>query len=185
MENDGIVLKTEMRQIEDERVAERTQYQVMVQSAREEWNEFNQQYNHVIGCWREARNQEDPNQSFNPRPCCSMKRETVCYPGRLRGSYSIQELEITLSRERERFVSTTGRRFRKRQEFNELRDKADRIRLEASEALAAKDNQRFHEGELISDEAMRLKQRNDLLVNEFNVAQQDVIKAGQIIHNEQ
>ena len=54
MENDGIVLRTEMRQIEDEQIAERNQFQAMCQSARDEWQEFNNQYNHVIGCWREA-----------------------------------------------------------------------------------------------------------------------------------
>ncbi len=32
---------------------------------------------------------------------------------------------------------------------------------------------------------MRLKNRNELLISEFNAAQNDVIKAGQIIHNEQ
>ena len=32
---------------------------------------------------------------------------------------------------------------------------------------------------------MRLKNRNDVLISEFNTAQNDVIKAGQIIHNEQ
>ena len=43
VENDGDALRAEMRQIEDEHVAERTQYHVIVQSAREDWNEFNQQ----------------------------------------------------------------------------------------------------------------------------------------------
>ncbi len=71
------------------------------------------------------------------------------------------------------------------QEFHELRSKAEIIRHEASEALAAKDNQNFHDRELISDETMRLKSRNDVLASEFQVAQNDVIKAGQIIHNEQ
>ena len=52
MESDGNVLRAELRQIEDEHVAERTQYwyHVMVQSAMDECNEFSQQYNHVIGC---------------------------------------------------------------------------------------------------------------------------------------
>ena len=54
MEKDSNVLRAEMRRIEDEHSAERTQYKVIVQSARDEWAEFNKQYNHVIGCWREA-----------------------------------------------------------------------------------------------------------------------------------
>ena len=58
-----------------------------------------------------------------------------------------------------------------------LQEIADRIRSEASEALVAKDNQQFHEREL--------KQRNDLLLNDFNIAQQDVIKPGQLVHDEQ
>ena len=54
MESDGMVLRAEMRQIEDEHTAERNHFSNMVQSAREEWQEFNNQYNHVIGCWRSA-----------------------------------------------------------------------------------------------------------------------------------
>ena len=74
--------------------------------------------------------------------------------------------------------------FSTNQEPLELRERADRIRVEASEALAAKDNS-FHERELIFDEAMRLKQKHDILLNEFNIAQQDVIHAGRLIHDEQ
>ncbi len=39
--------------------------------------------------------------------------------------------------------------------------------------------------ELISDEAIGLKQRNDILLSEFSIAQQDVIKAGQLMNQEQ
>jgi len=74
---------------------------------------------------------------------------------------------------------------RKHQEFAELRDRADRIRIEASEAIAAKDVQQFHERELITDEAMRLKQRNDILLNELSFAQNDAIQAIQYVHGEQ
>ena len=70
-------------------------------------------------------------------------------------------------------------------EFAILRDRADRVRLEASEAIAAKDSQQFHERELISDEAMKLKRRNDLLTSELSFAQNDAIQAAQMIHHEQ
>ncbi len=54
MEYDSLGLRMEMREIEDEQMAEKNQYQNMFQSAREEWQEFNAQYNHVIGCWSQA-----------------------------------------------------------------------------------------------------------------------------------
>ena len=101
-------------------------------------------------------------------------------------SLRINELEILIMREREQFQHQADAYARETQhEFHELRGKADLIRHEASEALAARDSQNFHDRELISDETMRLKNRNDVLVSEFNAAQNDVIKAGQIIHNEQ
>ena len=71
------------------------------------------------------------------------------------------------------------------QEFAELPDRADMIRLEASDAIAAKDSQQFHERELISDEAMKLKRMNDLLVSELNFAQNDAIQASHMMHSEQ
>ena len=63
------------------------------------------------------------------------------------------------------------------QEFAELRDKADKIRYEASEAIAAKDNERVQEKELITDEAKRLHQMNGLLLSELSFAQNDAIQA--------
>ena len=39
----------------------------MVQNVRDECCEFNQQYNHVIGCWKRYRG--DLNQSFNQKLC--------------------------------------------------------------------------------------------------------------------
>ena len=67
------------------------------------------------------------------------------------------------------------------QEFAELRDRANRIRLEASEAIAAKDNQQFHERELKSDEAMKLKQRNVPLISGLSFAQHGAIQARHLI----
>ena len=71
-------------------------------------------------------------------------------------SLRIQELEGLLTRERSTY-QTNNERFSREafQEFAELRDKADKIRLEASEAIAAKDNERIQEKELITDEAKR------------------------------
>ena len=203
MENDGIVLRTEMRQIEDEQIAERNQFQTMYQSARDEWHEFNNQYNHVVGCWREA---EEKSRRFESE----FMSEAMLFHEAKNGlqelqqhmnsaiqedygaSLRINELEILIMRERERerereqFQHHADAYAREtQQEFHELRGKADLIRHEASEALAARDSQNFHDRELISDETMRLKSRNDVLISEFNAAQNDVIKAGQIIHNEQ
>lgn len=65
-----------------------------------------------------------------------------------------------MNRERSQFQSSAAVFTQETQqefEFAELRDRANRIRLEASEAIAAKDNQQSHERELKSDEAMKLK----------------------------
>ena len=110
----------------------------------------------------------------------------------VRGDYGAslrtQELEGLLNRERSQFQSSAAVFTQETQqefEFAELRDRANRIRLEASEAIAAKDNQQSHERELKSDEAMKLKQRNDLLISELSFAQHDAIKARHLIHSEQ
>ena len=113
MENDGIVLRTEMRQIEDEQIAERNQFQTMFQTARDEWQEFNNQYNHVIGCWREA---EEKSRRFESE----FMSEAMLFHEAKNGlqelqqhmnsavqedygaSLRINELEILIMRERER-----------------------------------------------------------------------------------
>ena len=98
----------------------------------------------------------------------------------------IQELELILEQERLQFRSHAASFDQEtKAEFAILRDRADRVRLEASEAIAAKDSQQFHERELISDEAMKLKRRNDLLTSELSFAQNDAIQAAQMIHHEQ
>ena len=197
MEYDSIGLRIEMRQIEDEHVAEKSQYQAMFQSARDEWQEFNNQYNHVIGCWREA---EERSRRFESE----FQSEAMLFHEAKNGlqelqqhmhgaiqedygaSLRINELELLIMNEKEQFQLRADSYAREtQQEFHELRGRAELIRHEASEALASRDSQNFHDRELISDEAMRLKSRNDVLASEFQVAQNDVIKAGQIIHNEQ
>ena len=197
MEYDSIGLRIEMKQIEDEHVAEKSQYQAMFQSAKDEWQEFNNQYNHVIGCWRQA---EERSRRFESE----FQSETMLFHEAKNGlqelqqhmhgaiqedygaSLRINELELLIMNEREQFQLRADSYAREtQQEFHELRGRAELIRHEASEALASRDSQNFHDRELISDEAMRLKSRNDVLASEFQVAQNDVIKAGQIIHNEQ
>ncbi len=98
----------------------------------------------------------------------------------------IQELEQILERERMQFRSLAASIDQEtKTEFAILRDRADKVRLEASEAIASKDSQHFHERELISDEAMKLKRRNDMLTSELSFAQNDAIQAAQLIHHEQ
>ena len=179
MENDGIVLRTEMRQIEDEQIAERNQFQTMCQSARDEWQEFNNQYNHVIGCWREAEERSRRFESeFMPEAMLFHEAKNGLQELQQHMNSAVQEdygaslrtneLEILIMKEREQFQHQADAYARETQhEFHELRGKADRIRHEASEALAARDSQNFHDRELISDETMRLKSRNDVLISEF------------------
>ena len=197
MEGESLGLMLEMKEIEDEHLAERSQYQNMFQSAREEWQEFNNQYNHVIGCWRQAEERSRRFESefmseamlFHEAKNGLQELQQHMY-GAVQEDYGaslrINELERMILREREQFQLRADSYAREtQQEFHALRGKAEIIRQEASEALAARDSQNFHDRELISDESMRLKSRNDVLVSEFQAAQNDVIKAGQIIHNEQ
>ena len=197
MEGESLGLMLEMKEIEDEHLAERNQYQNMFQSARGEWQEFNNQYNHVIGCWRQAEERSRRFESefmseamlFHEAKNGLQELQQHMY-GAVQEDYGaslrISELERMILREREQFQLRADSYAREtQQEFHALRGKAEIIRQEASEALAARDSQNFHDRELISDESMRLKSRNDVLVSEFQAAQNDVIKAGQIIHNEQ
>lgn len=63
-------------------------------------------------------------------------------------SLRIQELEGLINRERALFQSNaTIFAQETNQEFAELRDRADSIRVEAPEAIAAKDSQRHQERE--------------------------------------
>ena len=197
MEGESLGLMLEMKEIEDEHLAERNQYQNMFQSARQEWQEFNNQYNHVIGGWRQAEERSRRFESefmseamlFHEAKNGLQELQQHMY-GAVQEDYGaslrINELERMILREREQFQLRADSYAREtQQEFHALRGKAEIIRQEASEALAARDSQNFHDRELISDESMRLKSRNDVLVSEFQAAQNDVIKAGQIIHNEQ
>ena len=146
----------------------------MVQNVRDECGEFNRQYNRVIGCWRDA--EEKPRRFESEFQSEAMLfHEAKNYVQEIQQQFGnvmqegygaglrIQELENILMRERAQsqqqadlFTQDSYR------EFNELRERANRIRDEASEAIAAKDHQQFHARELISDEVMKLKQRNDI-----------------------
>ena len=98
----------------------------------------------------------------------------------------IQELETIINRERAQYQGSMNIINQEtQQEFAELRDRADRIIVEASEALAAKDVQQFQERELITDEAMVPKQRNDALLAELSQAQNDAIQTIHYVHGEQ
>lgn len=127
----------------------------LFQEAKEYLGEMQQQFGHVV--------QED-------------------YGASLR----IQELEGLINRERLQFQSSAAILTEETlQEFAAIRDRADRIRLEAFEAIAAKDGQLFHERELTTDEAMKLRERNDVLITELSFAQNDAIQAAQLIHGDQ
>ena len=113
MENDGLVLRTEMRQIEDEHNAERNQFNTMFQSARDEWQEFNNQYNHVIGCWREAEEKSrrfesefmsDSMLSQEAKNCLQELQQHMnsAVQEDYGASLRINELEVLIMRERER-----------------------------------------------------------------------------------
>lgn len=98
----------------------------------------------------------------------------------------IQELEGLIEKERALFQSNASVFAQEtNHEFAELRNRADRIRVAASEAIAAKDNQRFQERELVSDEAMKLHQANNLLRSELSCAQNDAIQAANMAYGEQ
>ena len=164
-----------------------------MKSIKDECTEFDRQYNHVLDRWRLA---EENSMSYEMemRSEAMLFQEARNYINEMQqqfgsvmqedygASLRIQELEGLLTRERAMY-QTNNERFSNEafQEFAELRDKADKIRLEASEAIAAKDNERIQEKELISDEAKRLHQRNGLLLSELSFAQNDAIQAAQAI----
>ena len=78
--------------------------------------------------------------------------------------FRINELGGILLREREHHQECMESISRiNHQEYFEMQNRADTIREEAQEAGAAKDHQRSHERELITDEVMKLKNMNDRL----------------------
>eukprot|EP00434_Breviolum_minutum_P024742 symbB.v1.2.021852.t1/scaffold1913.1/size122320/8 len=180
---------SQLKMLEDENFAEQVMYSNQMRSIKDECTEFDRQYNHVLDRWRLA---EENSMSFEMemRSEAMLFQEARGYINEMQQQFGnvmqedygaglrIQELEGLLSRERATY-QTNNERFSREafQEFAELRDKADRIRLEASEAIAAKDNERIQEKELITDEAKRLHQMNGLLLSELSFAQNDAIQA--------
>lgn len=54
MENRDNQLRTQIQMLEDENNAERIMYSHQMQSIKDEYSEFDHQYNHVLSCWRQA-----------------------------------------------------------------------------------------------------------------------------------
>lgn len=71
------------------------------------------------------------------------------------------------------------------QECTVLRERGDKIYVEASEAIAQKDVSQFKEREIITDEAMVLKRQNDALLSELGSSQNDAIQVMQLARDEQ
>ena len=189
MLNQDKQLRSQLKMLEDENFAEQVMYSNQMRSIKDEGTEFDKQYNHVLDRWRLA---EENSMSYEMemRSEAMLFQEARGYINEMQqqfgsvmqedygASLRIQELEGLLTRERSTY-QTNNERFSREafQEFAELRDKADKIRLEASEAIAAKDNERIQEKELITDEAKRLHQMNGLLLSELSFAQNDAIQA--------
>ena len=197
MQNQDRQLRSQLKMLEDENLAEKVMFSSQMRSIKDEYTEFDRQYNHVLDCWRQA---DERSKTFEMELRSEMRlfQETREYITEMQhqfghvvqedygASLRIQELEGLINRERSTFQSNAERFAQESyQEFAELRDQADRIRLEASEAIAAKDSQRLQERELISDEALKLHQRNNMLVSELSFAQNDAIQAAHVAHDEQ
>ena len=189
MLNQDKQLRSQLKMLEDENFAEQVMYSNQMRSIKDECTEFDRQYNHVLDRWRLA---EENSMSYEMemRSEAMLFQEARGYINEMQqqfgsvmqvdygASLRIQELEGLLTRERAMY-QTNNERFSREafQEFAELRDKADKIRFEASEAIAAKDNERVQEKELITDEVKRLHQMNGLLLSELSFAQNDAIQA--------
>lgn len=197
MQDQDKQLRSQLKMLEDENFVEKAMFSNQMRSIKDEYTEFDRHYNHVLDCWRQAK-EESMTFEMEMRSEARLFQEARTYITEMQqqsghvvqedywASLRIQELEGLITRERALYQDNTDRFAREsQQEFVELRDKADRIRLEASEAMAAKDNERTEERDLISEEAKRIHQRNGLLLSELNFAQNDAIQAAQAIHEEQ
>ena len=165
-----------MLRLEDERSAERSMFGSKMRNIKDECTEFDHQYNHVLDCWRlaeersrvlgmelqtEVRMFHEVNQYLSEMQQHLGNVMQEDYGAGLR----IQELEATINNLRSQYqLNTVAISQETQEEVSEMRNRAD-------EAIAAKDTQRFHERELIADEAMKLKQKNDVLVSELSQAQ--------------
>ena len=197
MQSQGEQLQAQVLRLEDKRSAELSMFGIKMQSIRDECTEFDQQYNHVLSCWRIAEEKSNMYEMelrtevvmfHEVRQCLGEMQQHIGsvmqedYGAGLR----IQELEATITNLRSQYqVSTIAISQETQEELSEMRYRADKIIAEAHEAIAAKDVQQFHEKELITDEAMKLKQRNDILVSELNQSQHDAIQTFQYAHGEQ
>ena len=197
MRNQSDNMREQMMQIEDERRAELALYDGRMQRARQECHEFDQQYNHVLDCWRRA---EERSRTFEMemRSEINLFHEVRGYLGEMQQQLAqvsqedygaglrTKELETIITREREEtqnMMSVISQETY--QECTELRERGDKIFVEASEAIAQKDIQQYQEREIITDEAMVLKRQNDTLLNELGQWQNDATQAIQFARAEQ
>ena len=197
MRSQGEQLEAKVLMLEDERSAERNMYGSKMQSIRDECTEFDQQYNHVLDCWRHAEEKARV-LGLELHSEMGMFREVNQYLSEMQqhlgnvmqedygAGLRIQELEATINNMRSQYhLDTATISQATQEEVSEMRNRADRILVEANEAIAAKDTQQFHERELITDEAMTLKLRNDELMNELSQSQHDAIQTIQFACAEQ
>ena len=197
MKSQGEQLEARVLMLEDERSAERSMYGSKMQSIRDECTEFDQQYNHVLDCWRHAEEKARV-LGLELHSEMGMFREVNQYLSEMQqhlgnvmqedygAGLRIQELEATINNMRSQYhLDTATISQATQEEVSEMRSRADRILVEANEAIAAKDTQQFHERELITDEAMTLKRRNDELMNELSQSQHDAIQTIQFAYAEQ
>ena len=190
MRSQGEQLEAQVLRLEDERSAERSMFGSKMRNIKDECTEFDHQYNHVPDCWRlaeersrvlgmelqtEVRMFHEVNQYLSEMQQHLGNVMQEDYGAGLR----IQELEATINNLRSQYqLNTVAISQETQEEVSEMRNRAD-------EAIAAKDTQRFHERELIADEAMKLKQKNDVLVSELSQAQLETIQTSQFAYGEQ
>ena len=197
MQDQDKQLRSQLKILEDENFAEQAMFNHQLRSIKDEYSEFDRQYNHVLDCWRQA-NEKSKTFEMEVRSEAMLFHEARSYINEMQqqfgdvmqedygSSLRIQELEGLITRERALYQSSADKFMQESaQECAELRDKADKIRLEASEVIAAKDSERLQERELISDEAKRVHQRNGVLLQELSHAQNDAIQAAHAVHEEQ
>lgn len=139
MEEHGNHMRQHMKQLEDERSAEKIMCIAKMQSIKGECYEFDHQYNCVLGCWRSA---EERSGRFEVELWSEITlfHEAREYLGELQqhfghvmqedhgASLGIHELESVVNRERSQYQAGAAVFAQETQhEFAELRDRADRI----------------------------------------------------------
>lgn len=166
MRSQGDHLKAQVLRLEDERSAELSMFGNKMQSIKDERIEFDQQYNHVLSCWRLA---EERSKAYEMelRSEIGLFQEVREYLREMQQHFGnvaqedygaglrIQEFEATINNLTAQYQGSAIIISQEtQQEFAELRNRADRIIVEANEAIAAEDVQQFHEREIMTDEAM-------------------------------